>query len=374
MTLCGSSGCGAPRPPLRQAAGRYTTYALLLWSIESGIPVIIIVRIIVFSEGKMRIKANICYNLDVLCFINIMTADKYYVNFHKELFDKYYPLINKDTKQDIQAMIKEQGYSMLSPTLTLFVSSLPNFENENLVELLGNRTEIEYFMNKTPYDFSQKRFDFYFKYITSAIIPLIKELENAGLSVFWTENKFPLIKERCEKINEYLKRYEIEHLINQFKDFDSSDFTVYLGSFVKPHGIKLCGNNLISDISYSDKDILSNVTHEAFHPAFDFDVVKPYLNKLAKIPWVKHAFDNQNPNSGYYSIDGFIEEHIVEALGIYVLTRLGVDINPAEYFKAHDEGSHVISPYFYEYLCEIKKEPTESFESYFTKFVDTIDE
>jgi len=25
MTLCGSSGHGAPNPPLRQAAGRYTT-------------------------------------------------------------------------------------------------------------------------------------------------------------------------------------------------------------------------------------------------------------------------------------------------------------------------------------------------------------
>ena len=28
MTLCGNSRCGAPRPPLRQAAGRYLTYAL----------------------------------------------------------------------------------------------------------------------------------------------------------------------------------------------------------------------------------------------------------------------------------------------------------------------------------------------------------
>ena len=29
MTPCDSSGHGAPRPPLRQAAERYTTYALL---------------------------------------------------------------------------------------------------------------------------------------------------------------------------------------------------------------------------------------------------------------------------------------------------------------------------------------------------------
>ena len=29
MTLCASSGYGAPRPPLRQAAGRYVKFALV---------------------------------------------------------------------------------------------------------------------------------------------------------------------------------------------------------------------------------------------------------------------------------------------------------------------------------------------------------
>jgi len=32
MTLCGSSGGGAPNPPHRQAAGRYMPYALLRWN------------------------------------------------------------------------------------------------------------------------------------------------------------------------------------------------------------------------------------------------------------------------------------------------------------------------------------------------------
>jgi len=29
MTLCGSSGHGAPNPPLRQAGGRYVTFPLV---------------------------------------------------------------------------------------------------------------------------------------------------------------------------------------------------------------------------------------------------------------------------------------------------------------------------------------------------------
>ena len=34
MTLYGSSGHGAPSPPLRQAAGRYLPYVLAMWKTE----------------------------------------------------------------------------------------------------------------------------------------------------------------------------------------------------------------------------------------------------------------------------------------------------------------------------------------------------
>ena len=320
----------------------------------------------------MKILTNISYNLEILSFVNVMTADKYYINFHEDLFEKYYPMISDKTKKNINSLVKEQGYSMLSPTLTLFISSLTNFCERNIIEMLKSQSEIESSMNKTPYIFTKEAFDFYFRYFDSTLIPLINELEQAGLHSYWQENKLVHIKERCENIDRYLAKYRIEDFINQFREFDCSEFTVYLGSFVKPHGIKLCGNNILSDYSYTDKNILSNVAHEVFHPAFDFDIVKPHLNVLAEKTWVKKAFENQSPNSGYYSIEGFIEEHIVEALGIYVLIQLGVDINPIEYFKVHDEGSHVLSPYFYDYLNKVKKNPSQTFEDYFIKFVGEI--
>ena len=37
LTAYGILRCGAPNPPLRQAAGRYATYALLLWCAESNL-------------------------------------------------------------------------------------------------------------------------------------------------------------------------------------------------------------------------------------------------------------------------------------------------------------------------------------------------
>jgi hypothetical protein len=303
-----------------------------------------------------------------------MTADDYYINFHKEMFEKFYPLISDKTKQNMQEMIKQQGYSMLAPTLTLFISSLSNFNSRNLTEMLKSHEEIESSMNNTPYIFPHETFIRYFSFFDSTIIPLLDELEKAGFYKFWQENKLPLIKARCEEIDKYMEKYNAEDLINQYKNFDNSDFTVYLCSFANPHGIGLCANSIISDYSYPNDTILSNVTHEIFHPPYNFETVKQSVNVLAEKSWVKEAFKNQNPNSGYYAIEGFIEEHIVEALGIYILSNLGIDIDPIEYFKNHDEGSHVISPYFYKYLCENKKDSAQSFEDYFIQFVDTMSE
>ena len=320
----------------------------------------------------MKIKTEISYNLDLLCFLNIMTADDYYVKRHKEAFDKWYPKLSDTIKVKISEMIAKQGYSMLAPTFTLFISSLKDFNNRNLLEMLNNHCEIVSSMNNTQYIFELSRFEMYFSFFSETIVPLITELEKNGFYEFWKEFQLPLIKAKCLQVDNYMQDYKVDDLISQFRNFDSADCTVYMCSFANPHGIKLCGNKLISDVAYSTDTILSNVTHELFHPAFDFDIVKQSLQKLSEKSWVIDAFANQNPNSGYHSMDGFIEEHIVEALGIYVLVQLGIDIEPYEYFKTHDEGSHVLSPHFYKYLCENKKGHSQSFEDYFMKFADSL--
>ncbi len=198
---------------------------------------------------------------------------------------------------------------------------------------------------------------------------MIKELNALDFYKFWRDERLPLIKEKCGYIDKYLSQYDVEELMRQFNKTDSSDAVVYLCSFTDPLGIALCGNNSISDSSYKGETILENVMHESFHPPYDTEAVRPAIDEIARKPWVKSAFEKQEPDSGYNIMDGFIEENIVEALGIYAVVKLGVAIDPDEYFKTHDGGSHVISPYFYKYLREVTKDPNEPFEDYFVKFV-----
>ena len=320
----------------------------------------------------MRIKTGISYNLDFLCFLNIMTGDELYVDRHKEIFDKFYPCVSNEIKQNIRKMVEWQGNSMLSPKLTLLISSLEDFNSRNLIEMLKSHAEIEASINETPYKHTHEELESYFVFIESAIIPLIRELESLNFNEFWKNERLPLIKSKCDIIDEYLAKYYVEQLFRQYNKVDSSDITVYLCSFTDPLGIALCGNNSISDSSYKGETILANITHEAFHPPYNNDAVRSALDKIAQKSWVRSAFENQKPGSGYSTMDGFIEENIVEALGIFMLVKLGIDIEPDEYFRTHDGGSHVISPYFYEYLCEVEKDSEESFDDFFIKFANNF--
>jgi hypothetical protein len=153
---------------------------------------------------------------------------------------------------------------------------------------------------------------------------------------------------------------------------NKDDCEIYLCAFADPFAIKLCGNALITDMSNSIDTILANAAHEIFHPPYNFSLVKKYVLKLANKPWVKEVYDKQPPSAGFGSEEGFIEENIVESLGIYIAVKLGANIEPYQYFKDHDNGSHVVSSHFYKYLCENEKVREQSFEDYFIGFVNSL--
>jgi hypothetical protein len=322
----------------------------------------------------MRIVTRASFNLDTLCFFNALTADEYYVKRHREAFDLFYPSLSRRVKEGMAAMTARQGYSMLAPALTLMVSSLEGFDERGLAGMLAGHEEIVRAMDRTEYGFSREEYDRFFAFFTDTAIPLTEELKELGFEAFWRAERLPRIEEKCAALDGYLRRYRVEDVAGAYKPFACQNLTVYLCSFAAPHGIKLCGCNLISDVSYPLDTVLSNITHEMFHPPFDHARVRPALDILARKPAVTRAFAGQSPNSGYHDMDGFLEEHVVEALGIYILTRLGVDIDPEAYFKTHDGGSHVVSPYLYRYLAARPKNPAEPFEDYFARFVDSLGE
>ncbi len=320
----------------------------------------------------MKINCKISYNLDILCFLNALSSDDYYVSRHKQAYDSFYPLFSHDIKEKIKKLVKWNNSPIFAPTFTLLISAVPSFSDMNIYNLLQARSEIEDGISKTPYHFNENEYDEIFARFSDTIIPLIYELENNGFREYWNTVKLPIIQNKISELEPYLSQYNLETLIGEFKDFSGEEMDVYICSFANPHGIKLCGNTLLTDVVYNQETILANITHEVFHPPYVYSDIKEYVDILAKKNFVIKAFNEQNPLSGYSEMPGFIEEHIVEALGTYITYILGVEKEPYEYFKKHDGGSHVLSPLFFEYLLNNKRKPEQSMNDFFISFVKTV--
>ena len=213
-------------------------------------------------------------------------------------------------------------------------------------------------------------------------IPLAKELEAAGFKDFWHSERLPLLQEKCAELDNYFaansKIGQIGEMMECYKNIDKSDFTIYVCSFARPLGVKLCGSNMIYDFSYEkNDDALETLVHELLHPLVRHKAVQPYVKALGKKPWVREGYKNQKLGMTYRPMEMYLEENIVFALGYFIANQLGAGLNPKEELAKRaksDSTSQVIAPHFYEYLCENPKDPTQSFDDYFASFVGSSDE
>ena len=323
----------------------------------------------------MKIKLDISYNLDLLCFLNSMTGNKFIVDYHKEAYEKFYPFVGDEVKHKMKRLHRLNVSHLLAPGAVTALSSMHDFDKRELLSMLGSQTEMKQSISKTKYGESLFMRLMLLRLINRYAIPLVQDLENAGFKDYWHSERLPLVQERLNGLDEYMEQYskDAERLFNRFIKMDASDFTIYVCSFANPQGIKLCGNNMIVDYVYDNKTILEILTHEPFHPPYDFKAVRKSVKTLARKPWVKEAFKKQTPEHRYAPMSFYIEENIVDALGKYVAAQLGLSADPKKELAERDNDSHVISPRFYDYLCENEKDASQSFEDYFTNFVDSVD-
>lgn len=318
----------------------------------------------------MKITTHYHRNFDLICFLNVATGDAFYTEAHEAAYKQFYPLLSDDIKAKIKGMVEKRETTMLWPLIALLLSAVDNHDSRDLVDILQSHDEIRQGIAPTPYfkKDTEKQLSLHFETYTQVVIPFVQALEAIGFVDYWEQEMKPLIEARCAQLNQYLETFHISDEVSRLMPCHRGDIRMWVCAFAHPLGAKLCGYDMISDYTWDDETILRTITHEMFHPPYQADKVAEGVKALGALPWVVAAYENQHPNHAYQPMAGFIEENIVEALGIYVFKKMIVDFDAHGYFKEHDFGSHVISPYFYDYLCNTPK-GAEDFETYFLKFV-----
>jgi len=323
----------------------------------------------------MRLHFQSSYNYEVISFLNILTSDDFYVHSNKDSYDKFYPLLSSGTKDKINLLVAGMNRTNIAFLFNLLLAHIPEHDNHSVAESFAKKDIIDVIvseMKQMPYIpaavFSN------IDLLLKSCIEIVLELEVLGFYEYWRLQCKPSVEEKCREYQEFIGAHDFLDLFTQYKSLPSNDIQIYICRFHRPHSTKLTlsGNAMILSDHYTMETAVMMVAHELFHSPYDNNKALGALKILKAQPWVLKAFDNQNENCRYAQMDYFIEENIVEALGIYIAYSLGVEKNPYEYFRNHDYGSHVISPAFFRYMLEHPKSREEEFEKYLYDFSCTL--
>jgi hypothetical protein len=180
-----------------------------------------------------------------------------------------------------------------------------------------------------------------FPYVTI----VLTNLENAGFSEYWNLRKRPLIDAKAISLRDELAKLDLigeqQKYVGRLLD---PRIDVYLSGFSEPHGIRIVGQRFLTSYDYPSTIVKRNAAHEIFHPFLltSHAGSRAILAKLSRDPLLRKIDARPDKSDGYGSIEGLIEEGMVQALEAIVSQKLGFGHSDmGSFWREQDGGIHV---------------------------------
>jgi hypothetical protein len=129
---------------------------------------------------------------------------------------------------------------------------------------------------------------------------------------------------------------------------------IVLLHFCRPHGVRIQGQRFIQSAGLNLMTTVRVAAHELLHPPIDMkgDVAARVVDALRTDDLLTRIVADHNPDFGYTTLDGYLNEDICQALDQLIAEQLSVARNPADRWRASDEGMHVLAAGLYGLLRE----------------------
>lgn len=124
--------------------------------------------------------------------------------------------------------------------------------------------------------------------------------------------------------------------------------------YARPYGIRILGQRFVAYYGWDAEVQLQVATDEIFHPPYDPNDVEltDLLAELEADPWVTSIVDDHDPQYGYNSFEGVVDEGSTQALDQVVSERLGFADDPGERWRESDGGMHRLAAALYHAMRE----------------------
>jgi hypothetical protein len=310
------------------------------------------------SNNMTNWKIEPSFKYDALCFLNILTADTFYLNYYQKEYDKFKPLIIPEIEtslKNIKRTLNDENGRIVSAYLCLYFSAVEDSTLEQMLQTLDDTRTLKKNFEKTPYhdEDSWKLFES----VNGELKIVIEFLKAVNFDDYWKKNILPIVQKKIDEVKPDLPKYDVIKEDEEFLGYKlpSNEITVYMLYYSQPHGIKITGTRFLTDAAWPFKIVIRTAAHEMMHPPYDINHNKKLskaIESLRKDDYLMDKVNNHNPSFGYNSLGGLIEEDCVQALDQMINEKFGVARDAHERWKTNDDGIHVFAVALYQVMKE----------------------
>ena len=304
------------------------------------------------AANRTRWQVRESEGFDAISFLGPLSRNELYLRYYAQDAEAFAPRMPQSVSSDIAALSKSataDGFGLLGPTLCVLFSNGNDSTIDTLLAALQARDErILPAYRSSPY-WDEKGWD-WFGRAAARLQAIFTAMRDANFAQFRSERLGADFAARRAEVARALDDFDVVTWQQKLtgRTFDPT-IEIVLLQFSKPHGIKVQGQTFLQATDYDTPTTVRIAAHEMLHPPVTMDgaAAKAALAALARDDLIMKILREHDPRWGYNTLDGLLDEDLVQALDQLISEALGVARNPADRWRKSDDGMHVLAAGFY---------------------------
>lgn len=298
---------------------------------------------------QWRVRSSEAF--DAIAFLGPLSGRSLYRAIYAADVEVFAPKLPEAARSDIVRLWAEaeaSGFGLFWPVLASVVSGARADTLDVLIEVLATPDAriLGSFRASSNWDVKDWA---WFAAQAPRIRSLFVAMRDAGFVAFHRD-RTPELEGQVRDTARALATYDVIHWQEKLtgRNFDPV-IDVILLRWSKPHGVKVQGQTFLQSGDYNTATTVRIAAHEMLHPPFPMDgpAARDALAVLERDPLIMRIVREHDPQWGYTTLEGLLNEDICEALDQLISEALGVARNPADRWRRADDGMHVIAAGLY---------------------------
>jgi hypothetical protein len=308
------------------------------------------------SASSVGWQVRPSFKYDVLCLLNVLTGDPYYLNYYADEYARFEPDLTPAVRAalaNVQRAIKTEGGGIVSATLTLYFSVVGDSTLAQMSARLDDPESLRRRLEATPYfgEESWRRFES----VTGDLRVIFDFLSELGYEEEWAARQLPDLRARARELEARLPEWSLLSQVARLTGMPErpAPVEIIVLHFNQPHGIRITGTRYLTYSGWPLRIVLNDAIHEMLHPPYDLDAdpeLRRAIEGLRASEFLMDRVENHDPSLGYNTLEGLIEEDVVQAFEQLLAERAGIADEPRERWRTSDGGIHVFAAALYHLL------------------------